>query len=117
MKFLCLVHMDEALLRAASPEEERAGAKAAIASDERLRASGHYIASEALAFAATARIVRVRAGRTTVSDGPFIETREQLGGFILIEAADMEEAIDIAATIPMAQSGTIEVRPVKMLSP
>jgi hypothetical protein len=112
MKFLCLVHMDERIIRTASPAETKAGAAAAIASDERLKASGHYVSSEALDFAAAARIVRVRNGRKTVADGPFIETKEQLGGFILIEAEDMDEATEIAVTIPMAKDGSVEVRPV-----
>lgn len=74
--------------------------------------SGHFIAGEQLAPTTTATSVRVRNGKRLVTDGPFAETREQLGGFYLIEAKDLDEAIAIAARIPSVRNGTIEVRPV-----
>lgn len=117
MRFLCLVHMDETILEAMAPTEERALEIAAIESDRRLEASGNYLSSQALDYARTARIARWRDGRLSVTDGPFIETREQLGGFILIEARDLDEAVALAAKIPMAWLGAIEVRPVKELLP
>ncbi|MBP6630924.1 MAG: YciI family protein [Kofleriaceae bacterium] len=77
-----------------------------------LRASGHFIAGDALQPVSTATTVRVRAGATTRTDGPFAETREQLGGYYLVEAKDLDEACAIAARIPSARIGSIEVRPV-----
>ena len=76
-----------------------------------IKDSGHFKAGEALQPVSTATSVRVREGKTLTTDGPFAETREQLGGFYLIEASDLDEAIAIAARIPSAKHGTIEVRP------
>jgi len=87
-----------------------------MAFGESLRASGHYVAAEALQPAETATAVRVRAGKVAVTDGPFAETKEQLAGFYLIEASDLDEALRVAAEIPPARAGTIEVRPVRQLS-
>src|SRR6185369_12793953 len=86
-----------------------------LACDKALRESGHCIASEALQPVSTATTVRVRGGRVSVSDGPFAETKEQLAGFYLIEARDLNEAIQQAAKIPPARVGSIEVRPVREL--
>lgn len=77
-----------------------------------LNAAGNFLASAPLHLTAMATSVRVREGRRLVTDGPFAETREQLGGFFMIEARDLDEAIAIAARIPMARRGTVEVRPV-----
>jgi hypothetical protein len=79
---------------------------------QQVNASGHYVAAAQLQPASTATTVRVRDGKRLVTDGPFAETREQLGGYYLIDAADFDEAIAIAARIPSARSGVIEVRPV-----
>ena len=81
-----------------------------------LHAAGKYLASSPLQPTSTATSVRVREGRKLVTDGPFAETREQLGGYYLIEAGDLDEAIAIAARIPIAQRGTVEIRPVVELS-
>jgi hypothetical protein len=81
--------------------------------DTALRASGHCIASEALESVQTATTVRMRNGKVSVTDGPFAETKEQLAGFYLIEARDLNEAIQIAAKIPPVRVGSIEVRPVR----
>ena len=113
MKYLCLVYIDEHVLDAMSQSEYEALSGAALASDEALRQSGHYIGSNALRSVRTATSLRVRDGKLAVIDGPFAETKEQLGGFILIDAADLAEAIALAAKIPMASIGTIEVRPVR----
>lgn len=106
MKYLCLVYLDEKRLDEL-PDED------CVAYDERIRASGHCIASEALQSVQTATTVRVRDGKTSVTDGPFAETKEQLAGFYMIEARDLDEAIRLAAEIPPARVGSIEVRPVR----
>lgn len=81
--------------------------------DDALRQSGHYIVSQALHAVADAATLRVRKGKLAVTDGPFAETKEQLLGFILIDARDKDDALQMAAKIPMARVGTIEVRPVR----
>jgi hypothetical protein len=111
MKYLCLIYFDEAKLSALS---EKAGAelhRACFAFDEELRESGRYIASSPLEPVRTAATVRVIDGRISTTDGPFAETKEQLGGFIMIEARDLNEAIAVAAKIPVGWLGCVEVRP------
>jgi hypothetical protein len=83
--------------------------------DEQLRKSGHFIAANALQPPEAAAIVHVRSGRVSVTDGPFTETKEQIAGFILIEARDLNEAIQVASKDPTARYGFIEVRPVREL--
>lgn len=106
MKYLCLVYLDETRL------DELPDAECA-AYDRSIRDSGHCIASEALQSVQTATTVRVRNEKLVVTDGPFAETKEQLAGFYMIEAADLNEAIQVAAKIPPARVGSIEVRPVR----
>jgi hypothetical protein len=106
MKYLCLVYLEESRLHEL-PDED------CVAYDTSIRKSGHCIASEALQSVETATTVRVRNGRTAVTDGPFAETKEQLAGFYMIEAKDLNEAIQIASKIPPARVGSIEVRPVR----
>lgn len=106
MKYLCLVYLDERQLDGL-PDED------CVAYDTSIRDSGHCLASEALQAVQTATTVRVRDGKTLITDGPFAETKEQLSGFYLIEARDLDEAIAIAAKIPPARAGSIEVRPVR----
>jgi hypothetical protein len=77
-----------------------------------IKQSGHYIGGEALQPIATATTVRVRNGKTVTTDGPFAETREQLGGYYLIEAKNLDDAIAVAAKIPSSRTGSIEVRPI-----
>lgn len=110
MKYLCLVYMDEKTLDAI-PDRE------CMAYGESLRKSGRYIAAEALQRVDTATTLRVRDGRVSLTDGPFAETKEQLAGFYLIDAKDLDEAVQVAAKIPPARVGSIEVRPVRELSP
>lgn len=112
MKYLCLVYSDEALLHALpeSPRDEECQAYA-----ERVQASGRMLAAEALQPVDTATTVRLRAGQISITDGPFAETREQLAGFYLIEAQDLNEAISVAGQIPAARVGCVEVRPVREL--
>jgi hypothetical protein len=106
MKYLCLVYLDEKRLHEL-PDED------CVAYDTAIRKSGHCIASEALQPVETATTVRVRNGRAAVTNGPFAETKEQLAGFYMIEAKDLNEAIQIASKIPPARVGSIEVRPVR----
>jgi hypothetical protein len=112
MQYMCLIYGDENG-RATASEDDRAQMMAAYgAFTESIRESGHMVGGDALHPASTATTVRVRDGETLVTDGPFAETKEQLGGYYLIEAKDADEAIAIAARIPGAQYGSIEVRPV-----
>ena len=83
---------------------------------EEIRQSGHYIVSDALESSRTARTIRVHGGKVSTTDGPFAETKEQLGGFFLIEAKDIDEACEVASRFPPARVGIIEVRPVKELT-
>ena len=106
MKYLCLVYLDEKRL-SELPDED------CVAYDEAIRRSGQCVASEALESVHTATTVRVRNGRVSVTDGPFAETKEQLAGFYMIEAADLNEAILVASRIPPARVGSIEVRPIR----
>jgi len=115
MKFLFMIFHDEATLDALPKKEMQTLVDSALDYDEEIRKSGHYIVSNALQRAETARTIKVRNGRTTVTDGPFAETKEQIGGFFLIEAKDMDEACAVAARFPPARIGTIEVRPVQEL--
>jgi hypothetical protein len=106
MKYLCLVYLDEKRL-GELPDEE------CVAYDIAIRKSGHCMASEALESVQTATTVRVRNGKVSITDGPFAETKEQLAGFYMIEARDLDEAIRLAAKIPPAHVGSIEVRPIR----
>ena len=112
MKYLCLVYLDEKTFAAipGSPSDAEC-----FAFGEGMRESGHYLAAEALQPVKTGRTVRVRNGKTSITDGPFAETKEQLGGFYLIEAKDETEALQLAAKIPPARVGSIEVRPIRLI--
>lgn len=110
MKYLCLVYLENDKLHAV-PDRE------CLACGSGFRESGLLLAAEALQPVETATTVRVRQGKVTVTDGPFAETKEQLAGFYLIEAADLNEAIQAAAKIPPAREGSVEVRPVRQLNP
>jgi hypothetical protein len=116
MKYLCLVYIEEKKLDALSKGELDALVDESLDYDEVLRRSGHYIASDALQTVQTATTLRVRNGKVSTTDGPFAETKEQLGGFILIEARDLNDAIRVAAKIPPARLGSIEVRPIMELT-
>lgn len=115
MKFLCMVFVDEEKLEALSPAESQALDDISLDYDSTLRQHGHFLAAQALQSVRTAAVVRIRDGQVKVTDGPFAEAREQVGGFILIEARDRDEAIEVASRIPAIQLGGIEVRPVKEL--
>ncbi|HXO61361.1 MAG TPA: YciI family protein [Candidatus Acidoferrales bacterium] len=109
MKYLCLVYGGEKEIAAMTDDD-------CMAYDQALRDGGKCLASEALQPAHTAAVVRVRNGKVSVRDGPFAETKELLAGFYLIDAVDLNEAVQVAAQIPPARVGTIEVRPVRELT-
>jgi hypothetical protein len=117
VKYLCLIFLDEDAYGRMPDRDWKALEKEHLDYDEALRRSGHFIASEALQTAGASTVVRVRQGRTFVTDGPFMETKEQLGGFFLIEARDLNEAILVASRIPSARLGSVEVRPIRELGP
>ena len=112
MRYMCVIYDEEAKIGTMSKEEGDAFMGEYFAFTEGIKNSGHYVSGEALHPVATATTVRVRNGRVSTTDGPFAETKEQLGGYYLIEAADLNEAIQVAAKIPSARLGSIEVRPV-----
>jgi len=109
VKYLCLVYSEEEKLNAIDDRE-------CLAVSDELRLGGYRLAAEALQPVQTATTVRIRHGRLSLTDGPFAETKEQLAGFYLIEARDLNEAIQVASKIPPARVGSIEVRPVRELS-
>jgi quinol monooxygenase YgiN len=115
MKYLCLVYFDEKKLNAMSKSESDALTEESLTYDEVLRKSGHFIVAEALQPVQAANTVRVRKDKVSITDGPFAETKEQLGGFILINARDLNDAIQVASKIPLARLGNVEVRPIKEL--
>ena len=115
MKFLFLIYHDETVMDALPEGEMQTLIDSALDYDEEIRQSGHYIVSNALQSAQTARTIRVRGGKVSITDGPFAETKEHLGGFFLVEAKDMDEACEVASRFPPARLGTIEVRPVQEL--
>ena len=115
MKFMFLIYHEEKTLDTLPDGEMQRLVDAALGYMEELRKSGHFIVSNALQRGRTARTIRVRGGKVTTTDGPFAETKEQLGGFFLIEAKDLDEACAVAARFPPARIGTIEVRPVQEL--
>jgi hypothetical protein len=115
MKYLCLIHTDNNVLAAMSQPERNALEEEHLAYDDELRKCGHYIVAEALENSHDSTIVKVRNGKMIVSDGPFAESKEQLGGFFLIEARDLNEAIHVASRIPCARLGSVEVRAIRDL--
>ena len=112
MKYMLLVHHDEEVFGKFSETKQQQMLEESVQLTHQLHADGKYLSASPLHPASTAAIVRVRDGKSFVTDGPFIETREQIAGYFLIEANNLDEAIGIAARIPMARKGTVEVRPV-----
>ena len=112
MKYLCLAYEEEQKLNALSESEWHALRDETLAYVEELRKRGQYVTSAALQSVHTATTVRVRNGRLSATDGPFAETKETLGGIVLIEARDLNDAIQVAANWPSARIGSIEVRPI-----
>jgi len=116
MKYMLLVHHDEEVFGKFSETKRQQMLDESVELTHQLHAKQQYISASPLQPAATAAIVRVRDGKSFVTDGPFIETREQLAGYFLIDAKDLDEAIGIAARVPGARIGTVEVRPVREIA-
>ncbi|SDR57016.1 Uncharacterized conserved protein [Rhizobiales bacterium GAS191] len=111
MQYACLIYFDAKAVFDQSPEANAVLAEVGPHNDQ-LRASGHFVTSQALVLPRDAVTVRVRDGKMSATDGPFMETKEMLGGFVVIEARDLNEAVRIAAGMPFAKLGSVEVRPV-----
>jgi hypothetical protein len=116
MKFMLLIYNDNTLLDALPPGQPDEMMRTCLAHADELRQDGHLLESQMLEDPPTAKSVRIRGGRMTATDGPFAEAKEVLGGFNLIEARDMDEAVRIAAEFPWARTGCVEVRPVREIS-
>jgi len=116
MKYLLLVHHDEEAFGKFSETKRQQMLEESVQLTHKLHANGKYLSASPLHQASTATSVRVRNGKRLVTDGPFAETREQLGGYFLIEANNLDEAIGIAARVPGARIGTVEVRPVREIT-
>jgi hypothetical protein len=112
MKYLCLIYDEEKKIGALPKSEMDAFMGEYFSFTEAIRKSGHYLAGEALQPVETATTIRTRNGKVATTDGPFAETKEQLGGFYLINAKDLNDAIQVASRIPSARYGSIEVRPI-----
>jgi hypothetical protein len=112
MKYLCMVYLDGAQMHSLSEAERQELDRQSLEYDETLKGQGSFFAAEALQPPATAVTLRFTKGEFSVTDGPFVETHEHLGGFILVEAHDKDEAIEIASKIPVARFGGAEVRPI-----
>jgi hypothetical protein len=116
MRYLCLIYDEEKKIAAMSKGEQDAFMGEYFGFTEDIKKSGHYIGGEALQPVGTATTVRMRGGKMSTTDGPFAETKEQLGGYYLINAKDLNDALQIAAKIPSAKTGTVEVRPIQEFS-
>jgi hypothetical protein len=112
MKYILLVHHNEEVLGSLSKTDLQQMREESVRLANEINASGHYLDAAPLEPVSTAVSLRVREGKRLVTDGPFAETREQLGGYFFIDAGDLDEALDIAARIPGARIGTVEIRPV-----
>ena len=117
MKYLCLVYFEEKTMKAMSKDQWDSLNDECIACGAGLRSSGHFLGGEALHSVDTATTLRVRGGKVSTTDGPFAETKEQLAGFYLLDARDLNEAIQLAGKIPPARFGSVEIRPVRDLIP
>jgi hypothetical protein len=113
MKFMVLIYTDDALINSMPSEEFDATMRGCIEHADDLRGEGRLLDSQQLESPSTAKSLRSRKGRLTITDGPFTETKEMLAGFNLIEAESMDEAVKIAAEFPWTNTGSIEVRPVR----
>ena len=114
MRYLCLIYDDESKWGAMPKEQADAMMGEYFAFTEAIKKSGHYVGGNALKPVSTATTVRLRQGKLSTTDGPFAETKEQLGGYYLIEAKDLNDAIQVAGKIPAAKTGSVEVRPIEV---
>ena len=112
MRYLCLIYEDEKKVATLTKSELEALMGEYFAYTESIKKSGHHLGGEALQPVQTATTVRIRNGKVSTTDGPFAETKEQLGGFYLINARDLNDAIQVASRIPSARWGSVEVRPI-----
>jgi hypothetical protein len=112
MRYLCLIYEDEKWWAKATEADMKKGMDEYNAFTESIRKNGNYVGGEALQPTNTAKSVRVRNGKISTTDGPYVETKEQLGGYYLINAKDLNDAVQVASRIPGAKNGTIEVRPI-----
>jgi len=113
MKYVCLVHVAPEVFTSLDEHGKADLDATSLAYDAELKAAGQLLAAEALQSPDTAVLVKVRGGKVSTTDGPFAETKEQLAGFYMIEARDLNEAIQVAAKIPPARVGCVEVRPIR----
>jgi len=116
MKYLCLIYGDESQMPVTAPAGPKTMMAEYSAFTEEIVKSGHLLSGEALQRTETATTIRIRNGKLSMTDGPFAETKEQLGGFYMIEATDLNEAVGIAARIPGARTGSVEVRPIQVFN-
>ena len=116
MKFMLLVHHDEAAFERIAKERQEQMLAESVALTHQLNSQQQYLGASPLQPALSAVVVRVRDGKPVVTDGPFIETREQIAGYFLIDVKDINEATQIAARVPGARIGTVEVRPLREIS-
>jgi hypothetical protein len=116
MKFILIVHHDETAFDQLNESTKRDLLAESVELTHELHSNGQYLHASPLQPTSTATIVRVRDGRSVVIDGPFIETREQIAGYFLIEAKDKDEAISVARRVPGARIGTVEVRPLRQIT-
>jgi hypothetical protein len=117
MRYLCMVCYEQKTLDNLSKSDFDALVAEALAYDDELRKGGHYLYSGALQSVETATTLRIKSGKVLITDGPFAETKEQLGGFIVIQARDLDEATRLASKIPPIRLGSIEIRPIQELEP
>lgn len=116
MQFLCLIYEAESLMATRTEQENGEIFQDYMAYTDEIKSSGHFVAGEALEPVSTATTIRIRDGERVVTDGPFAETKEQLGGYYLLECDTLDEAIEQASKIPSAKCGSIEVRPIMVFN-
>lgn len=112
MRYLCLIYEDEEWWEKATEADMQKGMAEYTTFTENIKKNGNYVGGEALQPTKTAKSVRVRNGKISTTDGPYVETKEQLGGYYLINAKDLNDAVQVASRIPGARNGTVEVRPI-----
>lgn len=112
MRYVMLIYSDETIEARRSPAENEANMAGYYAFTNEVRERGNFLDGDALQATTTATTVRVHNGKTVATDGPFAETKEQLGGYYILECKDLDEAIELAAKIPAAKEGSVEIRPI-----